>query len=64
MTPCTGFSLDRLVLHGADSQKRGLAAEGLAVLRCERGGDALRVEKPVQWQSIEVTYHPERTILR
>ena len=71
------FSLDRggqpeadsvqMVSQGAGNAaqvKRAFLAAKRAVLRCGRGGFTLPVEKYEQWRDIELTFDPERTILR
>ena len=72
-----GFSLDRsgrpdavsmrLISNnvGSDAQiSQAFAAAKRAVLRCGREGYDLPVEKYEQWRDIELTFDPERTILR
>lgn len=72
-----GFSLDtdgrpdaariRLVGHAAAPDAavaQAFAAAKRAVLRCGRDGYTLPVEKYDQWRDIELTFTPERTILR
>ena len=72
-----GFSLDRMgrpsassvreVSHAAapkDKVAESFAAAKRAVLRCGRDGFSLPVEKYEQWRDIELTFDPERTILK
>lgn len=72
-----GFSLDRRGRVVASSVQEGRHAAGSedavaqafaaakrAVLRCGRDGFSLPVEKYGQWRDIELTFDPERTILK
>ena len=67
------FSLDRDATPEADSGMLLSKGEGIAqasaatkraVLRCGNGECTLPVEKYEQWRNIELTFTPERTILR
>lgn len=71
------FSLDRngrpdadsikLVKNGvgtAQAVEHSFKAAKRAVLRCGQAGYTLPVEKYEQWRDIELTFGPERTILR
>lgn len=64
MSDCAGFSLDRLGRFGAESAQQDVSVGIRAVLRCGRGVSAVWVEKYEQWRNIELTFAPERTILR
>lgn len=55
------------VRHAAgskDAVSQAFAAAKRAVLRCGRDGFSLPVEKYEQWRDIELTFDPERTILK
>jgi hypothetical protein len=67
------FSLDRdatpeadsvMLLSKCEGMAQASAAAKRAVLRCGNGKCTLPVEKYEQWRNIELTFTPERTILR
>ncbi len=61
-----GNQVRQVAVSGGDatSQRTAFEKARRAILRCQRGGFPLPVEKYAQWQQIEMTFNPEGMRLR
>ena len=57
-----GSSLRRLSASGGSENAANVAFEAArrAILRCQRGGYKLPIEKYDHWRDVEITFNPEK----